>query len=110
MAKIRKCKECDVLMTTVNSYYRVTMGVDGKKKAILVRSLCKECAKKKEREAYTPKYGRRTGEKRVMLTNVTVDENTAVQIRKIASAEFMNNLAYTCRELLLEALKARVLK
>ena len=108
--KIRKCKKCDVPMTTDNSYYRVAMNMDGKKKILFLRSLCKECSREKEREAYTPKYGRRTGEKRVMLTNVTVDENTAVKIRKIASSEFMNNLAYACRELLLEALKGRGVK
>ena len=108
--KIRKCKKCDVPMTTDNAYHRIDMNIDGKRKIVYVRSLCKECARKKEREAYIPKYGRRSGEKRVMLTNITVDESTALQIRKIASSEYMGNLSYACRELLLEALKERGVK
>ena len=85
--KIRKCKNCGIVMTTETAYYRIDMNMDGKKKVIFVRSLCKECARKKARETYTPKYGRHSGEKRVMLTNVTVDESTALQIRTIASSE-----------------------
>ena len=108
--KIRKCKNCGVLMTPENAYHRIAMNMDGKKKILFVRPLCKECSREKERQSYTPKYGRRRGGKRVMLTNVTVDESTAVQIRKIASSEFMGNMAYACRELLLEALKTRGLK